>query len=74
MERMYYKGREIVLVENNYENKLDNFLCRGCVLDVEASCIRAITPRQNNRVCCPKDSGKFYVFKFAQDELNKEVV
>ena len=66
-EKMYYNNKEIVLVENKYENNLDNFLCRGCVLDAETSCIRAITPRQNSTVCCPKDSGKFYVFKFKEE-------
>jgi hypothetical protein len=66
MEKMYYNGREIVLIENRYDNNYNNITCRGCVLDVEANCVRAITPRQVNTVCCPKNSGKFYVFKFKE--------
>lgn len=71
-EKMYYNGREIVLQENKHENKyehtVDNILCHGCVLESERSCVRSISPPQSNNVCCPRSTGVFYIFKYAQDE------
>jgi len=64
MEKMYYNNREIILVENNYDDESINFLCRGCVLESDERCVKHISPRQPNTICCPRDSGKFYIFKF----------
>ena len=66
IEKMYYQGREIVLVENKHENAVDNFLCHGCVLEDERSCVRSISPPQSNNVCCPRSTGVFYIFKFKE--------
>ena len=67
-EKMYYNGREIVLQENKHESNLDNFLCHGCVLESERSCVRSISPPQSNNICCPRSTGVFYVFKFKEEE------
>jgi hypothetical protein len=64
MEKMYYNNREIVLVQNTQESNLDNYLCHGCALESENNCVRVIIPPQGNNVCCPRNSGKFYIFKF----------
>ncbi len=67
MEKMYYNGREVILVQNMYESNLDNFLCHNCVLVSENNCVKVINPPQGNNICCPRNSGKFYVFKFKEE-------
>lgn len=68
IEKMYYQGREIVLVENKHVSNLDNFLCHGCVLESERSCVRSISPPQSSGICCPRSTGIFYIFKFKEEE------
>jgi len=65
MEKMYYKDREILLVE--CEEGVS--LCNGCVLEDENHYTKAISPQQSVNVCCPKYTGKFYIFKFKGEEL-----
>lgn len=74
VEKMYYNNREIVLEENKHESNLDNFLCKGCVLESENNCVRVITPPQSNNICCPRHTRVFYIFKYAQDEPFEEEV
>jgi hypothetical protein len=62
-QKLHYKDREIVLEE--CEEGVS--LCHGCVLEDEDHCVRAISPQQGKNVCCPKYTGKFYIFKFKEE-------
>jgi hypothetical protein len=66
-QKMYYNGREVIMVENTQELIIDKLCCDGCVLAEENWCVRAITPPQSNNVCCPKHTKKFYIFKFKEN-------
>lgn len=61
---MYYNGREIVLVA--CENNVDT--CHGCVLESDNYCTRNIVPVKSHDVCCPKRTGKYYIFEYKEEE------
>ena len=66
LEKMYFNNREIVLVEKE-ECDESVVSCCGCVLEREDNCIGSISPSQPSYICCPKHTGKYYVFKFLEE-------